>query len=290
MKMKLLIIVSFTFLFSILFIGLKGTEAKRQLSPAPKEIIGATKVGASTCRQCHPAVIKTPEKIYAYHSDCESCHGGGSIHASSPARGNIAFPQPDECLTCHSKDSRKMNWNFSEHNRAGVNCRDCHEVHVSKTAKASGAGINKMDKKSASCVKCHPDVMARFNMPSHHPVKEGGLSCTSCHDPHGGKEATLLSKNDQCLKCHQAIRGPKVFEHAPVVEDCTICHNPHGSPNRRLLETAQPVLCLQCHSLADNRHAQGGTANARISGAVLRGCTNCHGSIHGSHYDFHLRY
>jgi predicted CXXCH cytochrome family protein len=75
-----------------------------------------------------------------------------------------------------------------------------------------------------------------------------------------------------------------------VVEECTICHNPHGSPNRRLLDIAQPMLCLQCHSIADNRHGQTGAAGARIGGAVLRSCTNCHSAIHGSSQDEHLRY
>ena len=286
MKKKAILMFLLLIFAVFVLITQKGEAGKdEQSGPQVKE---AQKIGSSACKECHTDVKDS--KIYGYHSDCESCHGEGSIHASSPEKENIALPQSGDCLTCHQKDSKRMNWKFSSHHKAGVNCRDCHEVHVSKTAKASHAGINKMDKKSASCVKCHQDVIARFNMTSHHPVKEGGLSCSNCHDPHGSKEVTLLSKNDQCFKCHQSIRGPKVFEHAPVVEDCTICHNPHGSPNRRLLETAQPVLCLQCHSVADKRHAQGGTANARISGAVLRGCVNCHGSIHGSHQDPHLRY
>ena len=271
---------------SVFLVGTQKGQAERD--PAPSELKGAARVGADTCRQCHPSVKDS--KFYAYHSDCESCHGGGSVHASSLSKTNIAFPKSGECLNCHQRDSKIMNFKFSDHHRAGVNCAECHEIHAPKTEKAARAGINKMDKTSSSCIKCHQDVVARFNMPSHHPVKEGGLSCASCHDPHGGKQARLISKNEQCFKCHQAIRGPKVFEHAPVVEDCTICHNPHGSPNRRLLEVSQPVLCLQCHSVADNRHAQGSVAGARISGAVLRSCASCHGSIHGSQQDPHLRY
>lgn len=135
-------------------------------------------------------------------------------------------------------------------------------------------------------------------MPSHHPVKEGALSCTGCHDPHEGKQVRLASRNDKCLSCHQRQRGPQAFEHVPVTEDCANCHNPHGTPNRKLLNIAQPMLCLQCHSLPNNRHGQTGSTNAtaagvlaeRVSGAVLRNCTACHGQIHGSSHDQHLRY
>ncbi len=145
----------------------------------------------------------------------------------------------------------------------------------------------KSDAKSALCMTCHTDVAARMNMPSHHPVKEGGLSCVSCHDPHSGKQTALAGKNAHCAKCHQAVAGPKVFEHAPVAEDCTTCHNPHGSPNRRLLQLTQPMQCLQCHSVTANRHASGTGA---LRGAQLRNCTNCHSAIHGSHSDPKLKF
>lgn len=57
------------------------------------------------------------------------------------------------------------------------------------------------------------------------------------------------------------------------------------------------MLCLQCHSVAGNRHGQPeGRANAaasttsRISGAQLRNCAACHYQVHGSSQDEHLRY
>jgi DmsE family decaheme c-type cytochrome len=134
-------------------------------------------------------------------------------------------------------------------------------------------------------------------MRSHHPVLEGAMGCASCHDPHGGERTALKSKSEQCLACHQSHRGPKVFEHAPVVDDCVSCHAPHGAPNRGLLSVSQPAVCLQCHSIAAGKHGFGTgpepapTAGTRpISGTVLRGCTNCHGAIHGSQQDPLLRY
>ncbi len=57
------------------------------------------------------------------------------------------------------------------------------------------------------------------------------------------------------------MRGPFVFEHAPVkAEGCMACHTPHGSQNPRLLNMPNVnVLCNQCHSAvaAGTVHGQG---------------------------------
>lgn len=281
-------ILNLSLSLSVFFLVVPKSEAQSDALPSPPEIKVASEAGSYRCEECHETIKES--KIYIYHSNCESCHGGGGMHASAPAKGNIGFPQSGECLTCHKNNSKRMDWEFSSHNKAHLSCTDCHEIHVSN-AELKSVGTKKMDMNSAKCIRCHQEIAARLNMASHHPVKEGGVSCTNCHDPHGsGSQTSLLGKNDQCFKCHQAVRGPNVFEHPPVVEDCAICHNPHGSPNRNLLEAAQPILCLRCHSLADNRHAEGAATGGRVSGAVLRRCTNCHGSLHGSHQDPHLRF
>jgi predicted CXXCH cytochrome family protein len=171
-----------------------------------------------------------------------------------------------------------------------LGCESCHgpaSLHVK-----SGGEAGTIVKNSSMCASCHQDVQARFSMASHHPLKEGAVGCTSCHDAHGNKQATLTSTNSLCTSCHQSVRGPHVFEHGPALENCTNCHNPHGSPIRKLLTASQPMLCLQCHSLPNNRHGTtGATANGTpLSAAVLRDCTSCHSQIHGSSQDQHLRY
>ena len=245
-------------------------------------------LGNEACKTCH--VPYEGHKVNVYHSDCLACHNTEAKPLAEEGRGSVTLPAADNCLACHqNNDHKRMNWAFSEHKKAKLECRNCHGLHSPKI-KELNVGMWKSDKNSALCMSCHKDVAARMNMPSHHPVKEGGLSCTNCHDPHSSKQASLTGKTEQCTKCHQNVRGPKVFEHAPVVEDCTICHNPHGSPNRRLLQLAQPMQCLQCHSLALNMHARGGGGGSTLNGAQLRNCTNCHGAIHGSHIDPKLKH
>ena len=258
--------------------------------------VGGTQAAQSNgaaCIACHEDIQKTHVRGSHAGLDCAQCHSGTTEHLDLPGPTTApGKPEAISCLSCHSGNAKLMNWKFADHGRAGINCRDCHGIHAPKVVKGGNqAGMIK-DKASQACVSCHQEVLARFNMPSHHPVKEGAMSCISCHDPHGSGQVNLASKTAQCTTCHQNVRGPHMVEHPPAAEDCVSCHNPHGSPNRRLLQMAEPMLCLQCHSLAGNRHGQTGANNntQAISGAVLRKCTSCHSQVHGSSQDQHLRY
>lgn len=115
------------------------------------------------------------------------------------------------------------------------------------------------------------------------------MGCIDCHNPHSNTSRELLAKNETCTKCHQAQQGLFAREHQPVAEDCTICHEPHGSPMPKMAKIGQPMLCLQCHSLTQNRHSLGGVGTPP-SPAALRECTSCHGSIHGSDIDPYFRH
>lgn len=282
----------FAAMLLILFWSGSASAAPRgDLTPATGDVEGEA-VPAAICMGCHSDSSEKPIHGTFHHSDCASCHGPGSQHArAKDKKGTIGFPQTEQCQTCHAKDPERADFAFGHHDAAGVACANCHEIHGDGRMD-DVPGMSRLQEDSKVCATCHQDVFARFNMPSHHPVKEGALSCTSCHDPHDGGKLRLADNTAQCTECHQAVRGPHVFEHAPAVEDCANCHQPHGSPNRRLLQVAQPGLCLQCHSLAANRHGDTGQRdlNQRFLGAVLRDCTSCHSQVHGSSHDQHLRY
>src|SRR5438477_162050 len=119
---------------------------------------------------------------------------------------------------------------------------------------------------------------------SHMPYREGKVTCTSCHNPHGTANAKQLIQatvNENCLSCHTERRGPFLWEHPPVMENCANCHEPHGSSNPQLLKTRMPRVCDSCHD--SSRHPTTPTLLNSVRD-FNRGCTNCHSSIHGSNH------
>ena len=135
---------------------------------------------------------------------------------------------------------------------------------------------------------------------SHHPIAEGKVVCSDCHNPHGSAGPKLLKKNtvtETCYTCHAEKRGPFLWEHQPATEDCTNCHNPHGSNIAPLLKSRPPFLCDECHDGPHNSQSPfagnvGGIQNGfkGAPGAVVnpsssaagRACMNCHVMVHGS--------
>ncbi len=287
------------------FIGLACTTMEHKMfREAPAAFPGATHVGNASCVKCHQETVDAFATTVhgrmrgaADHS-CESCHGPASKHLSTGGDA-IVMPNDASCVACHTAThgSAKIagaksmgEWSYSTHAGAGVKCTDCHESH-GKSPKLVRANKNfqaqNMDAASSMCSSCHQDVFARTAMSHHHPIREGAMSCTSCHDPHSRSSRQMLAQNESCVKCHQAQQGPFSHEHQPVVENCTTCHDPHGSPNPKMAKIAQPMQCLQCHSLTLNRHTN---VLGQLSPASLRDCTSCHGAIHGSDMESYLRH
>ena len=172
----------------------------------------------------------------------------------------------------------------------------CHSVHSFKSENAQLKAAGTTD----TCVSCHKDVRAEMWKNSHHPLREGKMTCADCHNPHGSPTPKMIkaaSVNDQCYTCHTEKRGPFLWEHAPVRENCVTCHAPHGSNHLKLQKTSVPYLCQQCH--ANTRHpgtlydARGTAASDDLPGNVPinpsnrlfeRACLNCHQAVHGSNH------
>lgn len=132
------------------------------------------------------------------------------------------------------------------------------------------------------CFNCHKAQQIQSRMPSHHPVAEGKVRCSDCHNPHGGPGNMLKEETvgETCNRCHADKIGPFAFEHPPVAEDCTTCHNSHGSVKNNLLVQSQPFLCLKCHV---GPHSRSSTLGSPVDTAkYYTECTDCHSQIHGS--------
>lgn len=261
--------------------------------------------GADTCLKCHDAESDKPATgiFHNVHGNkgvpgspmtdlqCEACHGPVGNHARNPRKGQqrepmITFgkesPVPVEkqnsvCLSCHSKEADKMGWHASTHAVEDVSCTSCHALHVEKDPMLD-------EKKQAeTCVSCHPKEKSDLHKRSSHPILNGDMQCSSCHNPHQSQNEASLKQptiNENCYECHAEKRGPFLWEHEPVTEDCALCHNPHGSINQSLLDKRVPQLCQECHRVPH--------ANVQIPEGDLKArggsCLNCHNQIHGSNH------
>jgi DmsE family decaheme c-type cytochrome len=263
--------------------------------------------GADTCLNCHndPDLMGIFRTAHARPNDprgpfghgglqCEACHGPGGahvkIHGRQPA-GIVDFGpgarapvarQNEMCLACH-RSNAAHDWGASAHAANDVGCANCHQLHLPRDpVQQTAAQID-------VCGKCHQAERADLLKPSHHPLIEEKMACTSCHSPHGSTAHASLVKdtvNETCTTCHAQFRGPFLWEHQPVTEDCDNCHQPHGTALPALLKSRPPFLCQQCHESLG--HPSMPNTPAELAGAaaspfLLGGsCVNCHSQVHGS--------
>ncbi|MBI1900707.1 MAG: hypothetical protein HYS13_06310 [Planctomycetia bacterium] len=257
------------------------------------------------CYRCHASLARQQEIAHPHQIcgavgfDCRTCHDPhGKVRQET---------RSDLCLKCHDQSSPTMAWHSSTHSRYGVACTDCHNPHP-HTGVQQLVNISHMDVRRpgrmpmsvdepTACYKCHGDIYARNAMPSHHPIKEGKMECSSCHDPHGQSQGNLKAStvNQVCYKCHAEKQGPFAYEHPPVTENCGYCHDPHGTVANNLLHQPTTFLCLRCHTghrtspLGPNHNSPAngvllgdiGT-NPALQRAFFTDCTQCHSQIHGS--------
>jgi predicted CXXCH cytochrome family protein len=241
------------------------------------EVPGAKYIGSSECEQCHDEISRTFKT--ADHSrllakgkngkdyGCESCHGPCSIHSDSGG----------ETLPPYTFTSGRPQVN-------GLGAREPVEA-----ARAI----------ETVCYSCHMDVRGMFNLPNHHPVPEGRMTCIQCHPPHSGVAfagggTQLMSQNDNCLQCHPSQSGPFVFEHDALREGCTTCHSPHGSVNAKMLVELNANLCLKCHFQQPTPGGGGiligGVDHTTKLNQGTCWSAGCHEAVHGSRVSPTLRF
>lgn len=223
-----------------------------------------------------------------------------------PEIEGATFAGNKACADCHAKYTRVFS--ASPHSRlyvetarlpGGSGCESCHgpaSKHI-----AAGAGrkfIFNPGKEPQACFNCHLEIHAEFNLPQHHPVKEGRMNCVQCHDPHGAdimkpaRGLAMARANEQCAGCHREQGRRFVFEHEALREGCATCHQPHGSVNSKMLVQADANLCLRCHSQTQQR-GRIFIGDEDHTGLLKQGScwtSGCHTAVHGSNVDRLLRY
>lgn len=278
---------------------------------APKDLVLKNDAACTTCHDeaDAPEMLAIGKTRHGTQADsrapssCTACHGTSDQHVKY--KGPDKPPKPDvtfgarttssaqarnaACQECHTRDAKRSHWEGSTHQTRDVSCSSCHRVHLAKDPV--------LDKRTQSetCFTCHKEQRAQASKPSHHPVIEGKMSCSDCHNSHGSAGPSLMKRNsvvETCYTCHMEKRGPFVNNHQPVNEDCSICHNTHGTSTESMLKARPPFLCNTCHtphgplqpSLANGTApvlAAPGWWNASVM-TQGKSCVGCHAQIHGS--------
>jgi predicted CXXCH cytochrome family protein len=176
--------------------------------------------GATQCIGCHTTGldVKTNTSVQM-GVGCESCHGPGGDHVSSPKKTTIVNPSTLEPA------------------KKAMVCGQCHSVGKDLSGKyAFPIGFRPGDDLSKCLVDAKPTTAGRNQQYSEWVTSKHatmGVTCTNCHDPHNtsANEAQLKKPvTELCLGCH-AAKIKDLATHAPSAPagaTCATCHMPDG--------------------------------------------------------------
>ncbi|MDX1295058.1 MAG: cytochrome c3 family protein, partial [Sulfurimonadaceae bacterium] len=222
--------------------------------PASHHVAHQTMSSETSCLLCHqPHEAKQHDDIIVSQktSVCGQCHSRGKTKAVGADGGMTQFNFPLEYLpgqdlnssflqSTLQNDKKKKNWwgNGVSKNRH----QEFADFSASKHAKALVNMRNKKNphggEKSDDCLQCHSQDY-RSAPEGHKPTIETaklGLTCVSCHEPHGADRlsSTAIRMEDKCGQCHIAsfAKNEKPLDeaHFPCPSGkvtCADCHMPY---------------------------------------------------------------
>jgi predicted CXXCH cytochrome family protein len=193
------------------------------------------------CDGCHSVNYDIATKsVTEWNVGCERCHGPGSTHVARPVRETIVNPARldyvhanDTCIQCHSQGrplnnpigAKYYDWPVGYH--VGLNLADFWKLEDHKLGETSFTHF--------ADGTAHKNRMQGNDFVTS-LMYARGVTCFSCHDPHGSANDAMLRApgSDVCLTCHGANsqNGP----HASTIEQHT--HHAAGSPGSQ---------CVACH-------------------------------------------
>lgn len=210
-----------------------GTTDARPRKP---EEMPKTKTGDASCDGCHTTGLTVAKdkdsgrwvsQKVELGIGCESCHGPGSLHASTRKKGDIVNPvklnavqQNQVCGQCHSRVTNK------------------DEKDISYPVGFVAGNTDLPEKVTFWDHSSNPknfwsNGFAGKNRQQYHDVQFGGhtkagVTCVTCHDVHStakGNGQVRAEKNKLCVQCHTA--SAKMFAGSPMAlkgANCTDCH------------------------------------------------------------------
>lgn len=193
------------------------------------------------CDGCHSVNYDIKAKtVTEWNVGCEKCHGAGSDHVQHPTKSDIVNPARlgyvqanDTCIQCHSQGrppGNPINGKFYDWPvgfRMGLNLDDFWKLEAHKLGNTSfyhfADGTAHKNRMQGN------DFVTSL-------MYARGVTCFSCHEPHGSENQAMLRKpsGSICLDCHgpNTQNGP----HTATIEEHT-----HHKPGSR------GSACIACH-------------------------------------------
>lgn len=238
---------------------------------------------------------------------------------SNAERVDALAGSSDTCVTCHRNSSPGIvdQYSHSSMARAGVGCRDCHQVKAGTPGSVEHEGtVVLRSPTTAMCEKCHVAEVAQFNQSRHglpayvavagskdltteqaalyQSIPEGGyapdksrnqiaaiegpeITRFACDTCHNVGKPAADGSVGQCQKCH--LRHEFSLEQARKPETCNQCHIGPDHPQWEIYQESPHGVAYQTMGDTWNWNAKPGTLTVKDFPAAT--CALCHFSGFG---------
>ena len=163
--------------------------------------------GGRLCRVCHQDVPRSGDTFVhrpVADGNCGGCH---SPHASLEP-GLLLGSMDQTCTSCHAEIAERAASSKSVHpvDPTEGACAACHQPHSSREEFLLSSGPIR------TCLGCHEDMRHGHPLGADRldPRTGKGITCVTCHDPHGTEFAYQLRGEQSrglCLECHTGDGG-----------------------------------------------------------------------------------
>jgi predicted CXXCH cytochrome family protein len=193
------------------------------------------------CDGCHSVNYDiTTKTVTEWNVGCERCHGPGGAHVANPVRETVVNPTRlnyvhanDTCIQCHSQGQPLNNpiagkyYDWPVGFQMGLRLNDFWKLEDHKLGETT---FTHFADGTAHKNRMQGNDFATSLMYAR------GVTCFSCHDPHGSENDAMLRQpaGSMCLTCHgpNSQNGP----HSATIEQHT--HHAAGSAGSQ---------CVACH-------------------------------------------